>query len=74
MGDRGSDLTWNEVHHAMVPLLKADNRKQLALISSRTIRSWALPWPRGASMYSAWSAGRLPTRRVRSRSPAWACW
>jgi fatty acid desaturase len=60
VGNRGSDLTWNEVHHAMVPLLKADNRTNFAyLLADYTVLGVALA--AGAFMYSAWSAGRLPT-------------
>ncbi len=54
-----ADLSWDEAHHALVPLMRADNRtnlkfiagEYLGLVVSLGLSSWA---------YLAWSGGRLP--------------
>jgi fatty acid desaturase len=55
-----ADLTWEEAHHAIVPLLRADNRTNLKYIA---LEYGALIVALGGSAwaYSRWTSGLLPS-------------
>lgn len=58
--DAQRDLTWDEVHHRLVPLMRADNRTNVAYIA----REYALltaVLAGCAAAHAARSAGHLPT-------------
>lgn len=58
--DSNSDLTWKEAHHAIVPLMRVDNRTNvLYLLKEYALLAVVLAgcvW-----VYSSWSAGTLGT-------------
>lgn len=58
--DASADLSWDEVHHAIVPLMRADNRSNVLFIA-REYASLALIFWAACSSYSSWSGGGLST-------------
>jgi fatty acid desaturase len=58
--DADRDLTWSQVHHALVPLMRADNRTNIRYIA-REYALLALVMAGCVGVHRAWSAGSLPT-------------
>jgi fatty acid desaturase len=59
MADTG-DLTWDEVHHALVPLMRPDNRTNVAYIAREYVLLAAV-LAGCVAAHGAWSSGRLGT-------------
>ena len=55
-----TDLTWDETHHRLIPLLIADNRTNIAYILGEYVGLLA-SLAGCVSIYAAWSGGRLAT-------------
>src|SRR4051794_14207741 len=60
MEPTSSDLSWDEVHHRLIPLLRADNRTNIVYILLEYAGLIAC-LVACAAAYSAWSAGNLTT-------------
>lgn len=54
------DLTWDEVHHALVPLMRADDRTNIRYIA-RDYAGLAAALLLGAGIHGSWAGGALPT-------------
>ena len=58
--DANQDLTWDEVHRAVVPLMKADNRTNWGYLA-REYAALIVILAVGAKVLGAWSVGSLST-------------
>ncbi len=56
-----TDLSWDEAHRTLVPLMRTDNRTNIGYIV-REYLGLGLVLTAGSSLLGAWSAGDLPTR------------
>lgn len=55
-----SDLTWDEAQHALFPLMRTDNRTNIAYIVREYV-GLALVLGGGLAAHQAWSSGRIST-------------
>ena len=56
--DAAAEQTWDEVHRAIVPLMKADNRTNWMYLAREYSLLGVLLWV-GSASYSAWSLGHI---------------
>jgi fatty acid desaturase len=58
--DARHDQTWDEVHRAIVPLMRANNRTNWVYLAREYVFLGMMFWA-GTASYSAWSSGHLGT-------------
>ncbi len=58
--DAADDLSWDDLHHAIVPLMRADNRTNLFYLAREYALLILTIWA-GWGSISAWSEGRIST-------------